>query len=92
MPLQLAAGDVLEFAADTAQAPVRWYGIMDSYEVDRWATVQGPYPHPGVAFEESQRLLALERYVPPLESEPRPTPEPCRRNHRDPLRRRHRSQ
>ena len=26
--------------------PVRWYGIMDTYEVDRWATIQGPYPHP----------------------------------------------
>ena len=90
IPLQLAAGDVLEFGADTPQQPVRWYGIMDSYEVDRWATVQGPYPHPAAAYEEAQRLLALERYVPPLESEaPRPV-EPCRRTHRDRRRRRHR--
>lgn len=90
IPLQLAAGDVLEFGADTPQQQVRWYGIMDSYEVDQWATVQGPYPHPAAAYDEAQRLLALERYVPPLESEaPRPV-EPCRRSHQDRPRRRHR--
>jgi hypothetical protein len=63
LPLQLAAGDVVEFGADTPEGPVRWYGIMDSYEVDRWATVQGPYPHPSAAYDDAQRLLAQERYV-----------------------------
>jgi len=70
LPHQLAAGDVLEFGADTPYAPVRWYAIMDSYEIDRWATVQGPYPHPSHAHAEAQRLLALERYVEPLHAEP----------------------
>ena len=82
-PPGAAAGDVLEFGADTPLQPIRWYGIMDSYEVDRWATVQGPYPHPGAAYDEAQRLLTLERYVPPLESEPATEREPCHRSHRD---------
>lgn len=70
LPLQLAAGDVVEFGADTPEAPERWYGIMDSYEVDRWATVQGPYPHPSAAYDEAQRLLTQERYVEALHPAP----------------------
>lgn len=64
LPLQLAAGDVLAFAADTPAGLVRWYGIMDGYELDRWATVQGPYPNPSAAHDHAQRLLALERFQP----------------------------
>lgn len=89
LPHQLAAGDVLEFGADAPVGPVRWYGIMDSYEVDRWATVQGPYEHPGTAHDEAQRLLALERRAEPLSADP-PRPvaatEPghgTRRDHRN---------
>lgn len=73
LPGQLAAGDVVEFGADDPAGPVRWYGIMDSYEVDQWATIQGPYPHPHAAHDEAQRLLAIERYVPPLDPDP-PSP------------------
>src|SRR4051794_14685973 len=90
LPLQLAAGDVLEFGADTADRPVRWYGIMDSYEVDRWATVQGPYPHPAAAWDDAQKLLALERFLPPLEAETVTPPKPCHRSHEARPRRRHR--
>ena len=94
LPHELTAGDVVEFGADTPTGPVRWYGIMDSYEVDRWATLQGPYPHPAVAHDVAQQLLALERYVPPLDTEPSPTPRPCPRAagmpHRRARRHRHR--
>jgi hypothetical protein len=86
LPHQLAAGDIVEFGADSPTGPIRWYGIMDSYKVDRWATLQGPYPHPAAAHDAAQQLLALERYVPPLE--PDPTPDPCRRTQR-PRRPRH---
>ena len=79
LPHELAAGDVVEFGADTTTGPVRWYGIMDSYEVDRWATLQGPYPAPAAAHAAAQQLLALERYVPPLQTEPDPAPRPCHR-------------
>ncbi|MCZ7537296.1 MAG: hypothetical protein M5T61_16225 [Acidimicrobiia bacterium] len=61
---------------------------MDSYEVDRWATLQGPYPHPAAAHDAAQQLLALERYVPPLE--PDPTPNPCRHSPRQRRPRHHR--
>ena len=71
IPLQLAAGDVLEFGADTAAPAVRWYGIMDSYEVDQWPTVQGPYPHPGAPrTTRPSGCWRCERYLPPLEAEP----------------------
>lgn len=75
LPQELAAGDVIEFGADTPERAIRWYGIMDSYEVDRWATLQGPYDHPVAAYDDAQRLLALERYATPLQSEPTRTPE-----------------
>ena len=90
LPLQLAAGDVVEFGADAAAGPVRWYGIMDAYEVDRWATVQGPYPHPAAAYEDAQRLLARERFQPALQPELRPRPEQPRRKYRNARRRRRR--
>lgn len=79
LPHQLAAGDIVEFGADTPTDIVRWYGIMDSYEVDRWATVQGPYADPAAAWNEAQRLVALERYIEPLSSDehaPSETSEP----------------
>lgn len=79
LPRQLAAGDVIEFGADTPHQPVRWYGIMDTYQVDHRATVQGPYPHPAAAHDDAQRLLALERFLPALDSEPSPAPKPCHR-------------
>ena len=63
-------GDVIEFGADTPARPVRWFGIMDSYELDRWATIQGPYPTPTDAWHDAERLLALERFLPPLPTEP----------------------
>lgn len=93
LPEQLAAGDVLEFGADNEEGPVRWYGIMDSYEYDRWMTVQGPYPHPATAHDAAQELLALERFLPALEPEPpdrdtasvaRPEGDRRRRHHRHP--------
>lgn len=87
LPHGLAAGDVVEFGADTTTGPIRWYGIMDSYEVDRWATLQGPYPQPGAAHDAAQQLLALERYVPPLETEPARRPRPCPRAGDPPSRR-----
>ena len=68
--MQLAAGDVIEFGADTPTRPVRWFGIMDSYERDRWATFQGPYPTPADAWYDAQRLLALERFLPALPTDP----------------------
>lgn len=73
LPHQLAAGDVIEFGADTPAGPMRWYGIIDSYEVDRWATIQGPYADMAAAWDDAKRLLALERYAEPLATEP-PTP------------------
>lgn len=73
LPHQLAAGDVVEFGADTPSQPVRWFGIMDSYEPDRWATLQGPYPSPLDAWNDAQRLLALERFLPSIPVEPAQT-------------------
>ncbi len=69
LPSQLAAGDVLEFGADNEHQAVRWYGILDSYEYDRWVTVQGPYPAPDAAHDDARRLLALDRFLPAIESE-----------------------
>lgn len=70
LPGVLAAGDILEFGADTAAGPVRWYGIMDSFVEDSHMTVQGPYPGPAAAWTEAQRLLDIDRYRPPVSSEP----------------------
>lgn len=64
LPLELAGCDVVEFGADTLHQPVRWYGILNSYEVDRWTTVQGPYRHPGDAWTDAQRQLATVRFEP----------------------------
>ena len=73
LPRELAAGDVIEFGADSPDSIVPWYGIMDSYEVDRWATLQGPYDHPAAAHDEAQRLLDLERHLEPLPVQPHPS-------------------
>lgn len=70
LPGVLAAGDVLEFGADSPAEPVRWYGIMDGYQHDAHLTVQGPYPHPATAWDDAQRLLATDRYLPPLTAAP----------------------
>lgn len=89
LPQRLAAGDVLEFGADAPAGPPRWYGVLDSYEFDRWVTVQGPYPNPAAAYDDAQRLLALDRFLPALEPDPPHEAEPgtCMRRNRP---RRHR--
>lgn len=90
LPHQLTAGDVVEFGADTPEQPLRWHGIMDSYEVDRWATVQGPYEHPAAAYEEAQRLLAMERFVEPLSADRPVPPATADQAHRSRIEHRHR--
>lgn len=83
IPDRLALGDVLEFGADGPSGGVRWYGILDSYEVAAWLTVQGPYPDPTAALAEADRLLAGERYLPPLDTDPRrASTRPCARHPR----------
>jgi hypothetical protein len=67
LPSLSAAGDVLEFGADVGDWPVRWYGVLDAYEVDRWLTVQGPYANPTTARADAQLLLAPARFLPPLD-------------------------
>ena len=90
LPMELTAGDVIEFGADTPARPVRWFGIMDSYEPDRWATIQGPYPTPTDAWNDAQRLLALERFLPPLPTEPPRATTSCDRTGREGRHRHHR--
>lgn len=83
IPDRLALGDVLEFGAYRPVGDARWYGILDSYEVAAWLTVQGPYPDPAAALVEADRLLAGERYLPPLDTDPRREPaRPCARHPR----------
>lgn len=83
IPDHLALGDVLEFGAHSPGGDSRWYGILDSYEVAAWLTVQGPYPDPAAAFAEAERLLAGERYLPPLDAQPWHEPtRPCARHPR----------
>lgn len=84
IPDRLALGDVLEFGTRDA-ADGRWYGILDTYEVAAWLTVQGPYPDPASAHAEAERLLAGERYLPPLDTESQR--EPTRPRGRHPRRR-----
>ncbi|MEX2290532.1 MAG: hypothetical protein WD794_09435 [Mycobacteriales bacterium] len=81
IPDRLALGDVLEFGTRTpAGSGARWYGILDSYEVAAWLTMQGPYPNPAAALAEAERLLAGERYLPPLDAQPLRAPtRPCTR-------------
>ncbi len=76
IPASLALADIIEFGSHGS--PERWYGIVDSYDVAAWLTVQGPYPHPAVAYADAERLLAAERYLPPLHAEPPATPKPAR--------------
>ena len=83
IPDRLALGDVLEFGAHRPGGDARWYGILDSYEVAAWLTVQGPYPDPAAALAEADRLLAGERYLPPLHTDPAREPKrPCARHPR----------
>jgi len=64
IPDRLALGDVIEVGARSASTDERWYGILDSYEVAAWLTLQGPYPNPAAAQQEADRLLAGERFRP----------------------------
>lgn len=83
LPQQLAAGDVIEFAANTAGGWVRWHGLLDSYEFDRWLTVQGPYPDAAAAHDDAQRLVGLERFLPALDTQARAAdPGSCTRRPR----------
>ena len=83
IPDRLALGDVLEFGSHNLAGGGRWYGILDSYEVAAWLTVQGPYPNAAAALAEADRLLADERYLPPLEASPRrASTRPCARQPR----------
>lgn len=66
LPHELAAGDVVEFGYHTPAGPAAWWGILISYEYDAWVTVQGPYRDPSDAHAAAQRLLAPERFLPPL--------------------------
>lgn len=66
IPARLAGGDVLEFGADHDGHPVRWYGIVDSYDAAEWLTVQGPHREPASAYEHAQELVGQLRYAPPL--------------------------
>jgi hypothetical protein len=90
LPQQLASGDAIEFTATTAGGWVRWHGVLDSCEFDRWVTVQGPYPDAAAAHDDAQRLLVLERFLPALDAHARVTdcgrrttrPRPRRHPHR----------
>ena len=84
IPDRLALGDVLEFGTHRPDgAGARWYGIVDSYEVAAWLTVQGPYPDAGAAVADAERLLAGERYLPPLDAQPQhEATRPCARHPR----------
>jgi hypothetical protein len=90
LPQQVAAGDVIEFAATTGGGWQRWNGVLDSYEFDRWLTVQGPYPDAAAAHDDAQRLLALERFLPALDAQPRAADTARCTRHSRPLRRPHR--
>ncbi|MFZ6003038.1 MAG: hypothetical protein ACOYXM_03825 [Actinomycetota bacterium] len=87
LPPRLALGDLVEFGTHT-RPEARWYGIVDSYEPDGWLTLQGPYPLPDAAAQDATRLLAAERYLPPLNADPHHgAATPCtrgRRQHRRP--------
>ncbi len=83
VPDSLTLGDVLEFGAHSPGGSARWYGILDSYDVAAWLTVQGPYTDPTAAVREADQLLAGERYLPPLDTEPRrASTRPCARHPR----------
>lgn len=71
IPARLAGGDVLEFGADHDGRPVRWYGIVDSYDAAEWLTVQGPYPDPAVAHHHAEGILARLRFAPPIRAQHR---------------------
>lgn len=66
IPGRLAGGDVVEFGADRADYPVRWYGIVDSYDAVEWLVIQGPYAGPWEAHEDAQQILAQMRYSSPI--------------------------
>jgi hypothetical protein len=67
LPTRLALGDIVEFGTH-ARPDARWYGIVDAYEPGGWLTIQGPYSRPDAAAGDAARLLAAERYLPPLQA------------------------
>lgn len=79
LPEALAMGDIIEFGVNSPSRSLRWYGIVDSYDVDAWLTLQGPYPHPATAHHDAERLLAPLRYSNPLRP---PTDRICSRSPR----------
>lgn len=73
LPTRLALGDVVRFATPATG----WHGIVAGYDdLAGWLTLQGPYPTPADAHAHAQQLLALERYLPPVEPD-RPRPPRC---------------
>ncbi|MFP5487467.1 MAG: hypothetical protein ACLGHQ_04085 [Acidimicrobiia bacterium] len=76
LPARLAGGDIIEFGADHDRRVVRWYGIVDSYDAVEWLTLRGPYPDPGAAHADAERLLARLRFEP---VRPRASQRPCSR-------------
>ena len=77
---RISLGDVIEFGSHSTESDDRWYGILDSYEVDAWLTLQGPYPHPQAAQQDADRLLAAERFRPPLLADDRRSAGRCSRH------------
>ena len=63
---QLACGDLIEFGADHAHTPARWYGLVDTYDGASWLVLQGPYPTPADAHTDAERLLGAHRYQAPV--------------------------
>lgn len=77
----LALGDVIEFGAGAD----RWIGIVDSYDPGGWLTLQGPYPTAAAAGAHAERLLAAERYLPPVQPQrPHRRPRSCTRRRQRP--------
>ena len=84
LPTRLALGDVIEFGTH-ARPEDRWYGIVDVYDPAGWLTIQGPYSRPEAAARDASRLLAAERYLPPMHAgthQRAATPCARRRQHR----------
>lgn len=80
LPARIAGGDVVEFGADRDGRIVRWYGIVDSYDAVEWLTLRGPYPEPGAAHADAERLLARLRFEPARRT--RASRPPCTRTRR----------
>lgn len=64
LPGDLALGDVVEFGGDRDGRVDRWYGIVDTYEPERWLTLLGPYENPADAHRRANELLDAIRHEP----------------------------